>query len=330
MNKLLSIITPCYNGGLYISRLLDSILEQTYPHIEMFIVDDGSTDNSKEVIYRYIPSFKDKGYSLTYIFQENSGQSVAINNALKKIHGDYLIWPDSDDFFSDKNILKTMINTFERSPQNISCIRCLPEYIDEKTLKVVAKEKKQKTIKNLFYECLFAQKGFWFVPGNYMIKTSILDKTIPQREIYTEKAAGQNWQIMLPIFYNHECITINKYAYKVLLRKSSHSRFYYSTGEEANKRFISYQRTIINTLKKIPSLNNDTLISLINQIEKKYLYIQLNTYIQYFEWDNVNKIILEIKKNLHENISYKYKIKIILFHIPYIKKIRMSIAKKLH
>ena len=51
---LVSIITPCYNTGKIIHRLLDSILEQDYPFIEMLVVDDGSTDNSKQIAEEYL------------------------------------------------------------------------------------------------------------------------------------------------------------------------------------------------------------------------------------------------------------------------------------
>ncbi|MCS3232628.1 glycosyltransferase [Bacteroides thetaiotaomicron] len=86
-SRLVSVVTPCYNAGSFIHRLLDSILDQDYLYLEMYIVDDGSTDNTKSVVDEYVLKFVDKGYSLTYIYQENSGQSVAINKALKLVRG---------------------------------------------------------------------------------------------------------------------------------------------------------------------------------------------------------------------------------------------------
>lgn len=58
---LVSVITPCYNGGMLIHRLLDSILKQDYSMIEMYVVDDGSKDNTRSVIESYIDCFADKG-----------------------------------------------------------------------------------------------------------------------------------------------------------------------------------------------------------------------------------------------------------------------------
>ena len=67
--ELISILTPSYNNGDIIHRLLDSILMQTYQKIEMFVIDDGSTDNTKEVILKYIDKFSKRGIVLNYIYQ---------------------------------------------------------------------------------------------------------------------------------------------------------------------------------------------------------------------------------------------------------------------
>ena len=74
MKPLVSIITPCYNGESYITCFLDSILYQTYPNIELWIVNDGSKDKTEEIILSYKSKFDDKGYKLNYIYQENAGQ----------------------------------------------------------------------------------------------------------------------------------------------------------------------------------------------------------------------------------------------------------------
>ena len=90
---LVSIITPCYNTAGYLHRLLESVVKQTYPDIEMFVIDDGSKDNPKEIVERYIPEFRQRGYQLTYIHQVNSGQSVAIKRGLEMISGEFFVWP---------------------------------------------------------------------------------------------------------------------------------------------------------------------------------------------------------------------------------------------
>lgn len=100
MPATINIVTPVYNGEQYIHRLLDSILMQTYPDIMMYVIDDGSTDGTKAVVEHYVPLFVNRGYDLHYVYQENGGQSAALNRGLKYIDGDYFLWPDADDWYS--------------------------------------------------------------------------------------------------------------------------------------------------------------------------------------------------------------------------------------
>lgn len=60
-SKLVSVITPCYNSGKFIHRLLETILEQDYPCLEMYVIDDGSVDNTKEVVKIILQSLIKEG-----------------------------------------------------------------------------------------------------------------------------------------------------------------------------------------------------------------------------------------------------------------------------
>ena len=117
---LVSILTPCYNSGSFLHVLLDSILLQDYPSIEMYAINDGSTDNTKQIIQAYIPFFEQKGYSLGYIYQAHAGQSGAINKGLKLIKGKYLLWPDSDDYYAAPNAISKLVSKLEGSDESVS------------------------------------------------------------------------------------------------------------------------------------------------------------------------------------------------------------------
>jgi len=85
-----SVIIPTYNCAEYIIEAVESVLNQTFRDFEVIVVDDGSTDNTKQVLDK----FKDK---ISYIYQENQGVAVARNNGIVRSTGDYISFLDSDN-----------------------------------------------------------------------------------------------------------------------------------------------------------------------------------------------------------------------------------------
>lgn len=276
MKKLISIITPTYNCSKYIYRLLDSVLQQTYESIEMLVVDDGSTDDTKDIVEDYIRKFKERGYSLKYIYQKNQGQSAAINNGLSYVHGEYLVWPDADDFYKTDDAIEVLARELDNSDNNVAVVRCLPEYLNENSMiRESAIDANQFFDEYLFEDCLYNKENFWFCSGGYMVKFNLLKEMIPTLCIYTEKNAGQNWQLLLPLFYKYRCVTIPNVMYSVLSRGSSHSRGQYITIKQINDKYRSYKNTIIETLKQIPDMHENKKKFYIQTINKKYKKIIL-------------------------------------------------------
>ncbi len=105
---LVSVIIPCYNRERYISEAINSILDQSYPFIEIIVVDDGSTDKSVEVI----KSYQDK---IILIEQKNKGPSSARNTGIQNSHGELLVFLDSDDYIS-RDLISDHIRAFNRWP----------------------------------------------------------------------------------------------------------------------------------------------------------------------------------------------------------------------
>lgn len=95
-----SVIIPTYNYGKYIEKAIDSVLAQTYKDFEIIVVDDGSTDNTREIIQT---RYKDK---VRYFYQENKGAPVARNKGIKESKGEYLAFLDQDDLFHPLNLEK--------------------------------------------------------------------------------------------------------------------------------------------------------------------------------------------------------------------------------
>ena len=102
--KKVSFIVPVWNVEDYIAMCLDSLLEQTLKEIEIIVVNDGSPDNSQDIIDKYVKKYPDLVKSFV---KENGGQGTARNLGLKHANGEYVSFIDSDDFI-DKNFAKEM------------------------------------------------------------------------------------------------------------------------------------------------------------------------------------------------------------------------------
>ncbi len=92
-NELISIVIPAYNAAAFIGKTLDTILKQTYKNFEVVIINDGSKDNTLEILKEY----EKKDERIRVFSQENGGVSAARNTALTKIRGEYITYIDADD-----------------------------------------------------------------------------------------------------------------------------------------------------------------------------------------------------------------------------------------
>lgn len=100
----ISVIMPVYNGAKYLKKSLESISNQTFTDVEVICVDDGSTDNSLEVLN----DLKEKYDFIRVIEQENQGSGKARNTGMENAIGEYIAFLDADDIFIDEDALDTM------------------------------------------------------------------------------------------------------------------------------------------------------------------------------------------------------------------------------
>ena len=92
-----SLIIPVYNAEKYLKECLDSVMGQSFPDIEVIVVDDGSEDSSPEILDTYKRIYNDR---ITIIRQENAGQSAARNKGIVSANGRYIMFADSDDYIA--------------------------------------------------------------------------------------------------------------------------------------------------------------------------------------------------------------------------------------
>lgn len=130
--ELLSIIVPIYNTKEYLNRCVDSILKQTYPDVEILLVDDGSTDGSGEICDAYEQQYPDK---IRVIHKPNGGLSDARNAGIAASSGRYIGFVDSDDYIHSQ-MYEVMIREMkEREADIVSCAYYhIYDYMQEETL----------------------------------------------------------------------------------------------------------------------------------------------------------------------------------------------------
>ena len=114
---LISIIIPVYNVRKYLEECLDSVINQTYKNIEIICVNDGSTDNSLELLYEY--SKKDSRIKI--IDKKNGGVSSARNLGIKNAIGEYIYFVDSDDWI-ELNLIEEFVNVIKT--EEVDIVRC--------------------------------------------------------------------------------------------------------------------------------------------------------------------------------------------------------------
>lgn len=95
---LVSILMPAYNGAGYIQQAIESVISQTYSAWELIIIDDGSRDNTADIVSQY------DDFRIHYIYQENKGQASALNRGLELAAGEYITTLDVDDWFTPNSL----------------------------------------------------------------------------------------------------------------------------------------------------------------------------------------------------------------------------------
>jgi len=125
---MISVIVPVYNVEKYLEECLDSIQNQTYSDIEVILVNDGSTDKSKEICGKYCK--QDNRFQL--LNQENQGLSAARNKGVEISTGEYIVFVDSDDIIKT-NYLEKLMQYMAEDVDIVECIFTVKkmEFLDE-------------------------------------------------------------------------------------------------------------------------------------------------------------------------------------------------------
>ena len=127
---LVTIVIPVYNGEKYVAQAIESALAQTYKKIEIVVVNDGSPDNSEDIIKPYLDRVR-------YFKKKNGGVSTALNYAIKNAKGEWISWLSHDDLYLPQKIEKQILRLNAILAKNPGCdiekyvLSCQDQRIDE-------------------------------------------------------------------------------------------------------------------------------------------------------------------------------------------------------
>ncbi|MBQ7380191.1 MAG: glycosyltransferase family 2 protein [Clostridia bacterium] len=273
---LVSIITPGFNCGRVLHRLLESVLAQTQQNMEFIFVNDGSTDETAEVLERYRPRFAQQGIDMIVLVQENQGAAAALANGLQHASGKYLCWCDADDYY-EPTAMEVRTDFLEKHPECI-CVsgKAYVRSSDDMSVLSMLAPPIDAEVQGSMFMRVLRDDGAYYCCGAHMLRTSAFLQANPSRYLYPS-LAGQNIQMLLPVWYKQKVCAIDIPVYNYVLYRDSHSRKP-RTKEQMLERYGDFHKIRTETLRRmqIPKRESDEFeqISLLT-MHKAFLRIAM-------------------------------------------------------
>lgn len=288
-----SIIIPIYNVEKYLNKCVESVLNQTYPNIEVILVDDGSTDNSGKICDEYAQ----KDTRIKVIHKENGGAGSARNEGLKHANGQYISLIDGDDWIS-ADLFEDACEALKQDPLDIFCFDYYEatekQFVEKHTWLSEGYYDKSRMEKEI-YPNLIRNINGKRVPPNLCFKIfarNLYEKF--QNIVDSSIRIGEDECVCLPCVYNANNIYI------------SHKCYYYyrQNNLSVTKARKEYPWTDIplrvNTYRKYLPINE---YDFENQINRLIVHELFNIALSYLRTDRPYK---EAKKEIINNLNSEF------------------------
>ena len=325
VKDLVSIITPCYNGEKVISRLMESVLNQTYKKIEFVLVDDGSTDNTASIVKGYESKFTEQGMIFKYVHQENRGLGGAIDTGLKHFTGEFLCWPDADDYLEEESVFER-VKFLKENPDFgiVSSNAYIRNEDDFENPSLLVKELTDKVKQPNQFDLMVSGNSI-FCSGCHMVRTSAFLEVNPERSIYPARRA-QNWQMLLPVYFKFNRYFLDKPLYNYIIYKNS-----MSAGDDSAERLLSryneHQEVLFATLKQIEEVQKVDLSKYFKDVADQYAKIRLNVALKYKD----KQLFMEEYKNKKATVGLDKKDKLLYWQnkLSWVYNLKLLVKKVL-
>ncbi len=256
-NPKISVIIPTYNRGNLIQNTINSVLNQTFTDWELLVIDDGSTDNTKEIVQEFIK----KDSRVKYFYEENSGcPSGPRNLGVENAKGEYVAFLDSDDEWFPTKLEKQLdIFTNSKNPK-LGVVACYLYIKDNKTGKIVSK-RDTYYMGNILNKLLM-DTSLMFTSSCIMTKLSILKEVGPFDSRFKVSEDVDMWLRISELGYEFD------YVPEYLLNYLVHgSNIYFGNKNfDGEKEFIVY----IEKHLKLYLEHDSTVLGYYYYITKQY------------------------------------------------------------
>ncbi len=292
MHKLVSVIIPAYNIAEYLSESIDSVLNQTYQHFEVIIVDDGSTDNTADVVNKYVKSQA----NVKYIHQENKGPGAARNKGIKEAKGEYIAFLDADDIWFPEKVLLQM-ELFLKLP-SISLVHSDFIYFDRQGTE--QQSEFSERIKKHFSGDVFYQlfkKNFFMTPTVVIKQEALKDIGLFDEQL----CMSEDYDLWLRISKSHKIGYVNTPLAKICKHNDS------MTKENIEKTYLWVNRVIDKTIKSFPEIEKKLRLNLPYRMAKTHFEIGYSLFNQ----DKLKKA----KKEFETSLRHKFMLKPFVYYI---------------
>lgn len=303
----LSVIIPTYNAKDNIKRCIDSVLKQNIQNVEILVINDGSTDNSGEIVKEYV---KQNPKKITYYEKENTGVADTRNFGISKAKGKYILFIDSDDYIK-QGLLEEIQKYIE---QDVDIIKFKLERVNEHSdiLEKVDGAVFDKSDGQAAFNMLCFSDVLLDSPCVYVFKKELFELNNLKFKINTEHE--DFGLIPLVILKAKSVISINTYGYCYLQTNDSITRNedYSKTLKKFNDvllhydtmlEFIEKEDLTENTIKNVKTYYTNAIILKLKELKKQDLDI-------YIEKINKRKMIDNIQVNSLKQMIKKIILKI--------------------
>lgn len=208
---MISVIMPIYNGELYLREAIESILNQTYSDFELICIDDGSTDNTLNILNEY-SAIDDR---VIIVSRENKGLIHTLNEGLSRAKYDFIARMDADDISHEDRFI-VQVN-YLKAHLDVAVVGCAYEYIDENA-KVIGVRKA--------YESDFLLKSICLLGSPFAHPGVMINRTLLSNELYynSDFKHAEDYELWVRLARKFKLGSINKVLLKYRVLNSSVSR----------------------------------------------------------------------------------------------------------